>query len=164
MSVASSRYLAVLESVRHKQAGRLFRDFQLCCETGEWLDCAVLKLQKAGWSDKGMGQGIFYSIWLGEPDIAKGRLNYNLHALKLGAQKSCGVKPVAFAKAFRGRFQSKGWPNVSTNYGPQTLMQGWVALSLDTFGRDVWALIERFVAMHQVLDELLARGRLRGRD
>ena len=155
---AYSKHLAVLERVQRKEAARLLRDFQLQCKTGEWLDCAVLKLQKPNWSDHGMEQGIFFSIWVGEPDIANGRFNYNLHALKLGAQKCCGVKPVAFAKAFRRRFKSAGWPNVGTDYGPQTLMQGWARLSIDTFERDALTLIERFVAMHHVIDELLIPG------
>ncbi len=152
---AYSKQLTVLERVQRKHAARLFREFQLQCKTGEWLDCAVLKLQKPDWSDHGMEQGIFFSVWVGEHDIAKGRFNYNLHALKLGAQKCCGVKPVAFAKAFRRRFKSTGWLNVSTDYGPQTLMQGWLPLDPRTFEQDVLGLIDGFAVMHHVIDELL---------
>lgn len=102
-----------------------------------------------------MGQGIFFSVWLGNKDVETNRLNYNIHALKLGSQKSCGVKPVAFARAFRSRFTFTGWPNINTDYGPQTLMQGWLPLQPRTFEQDVLGLIERFASMHHTIDELL---------
>ena len=102
-----------------------------------------------------MGQGIFFSVWLGNQDVEKNRFNYNLHALKLGQQKSCGVKPVAFARAFRSKFPFTGWPNISTDYGPLTLMQGWLPLHQPTFEPDALGLIKRFAAQHHIVDELL---------
>ncbi|HVY69383.1 MAG TPA: hypothetical protein VHH73_05610, partial [Verrucomicrobiae bacterium] len=111
-------YLAALERLKREHAERLWRDFQIRCEAGEWLDSAALKLQKSQWSDHGMGQGIFFSVWLGNKDIEGHKFNYNIHALKLGSQKTCGVKPVAFARAFRSKFKPTGWPNLSTDFGP----------------------------------------------
>jgi hypothetical protein len=103
-----------------------------------------------------MGQGIFFSVWLGNRDFEADRFNYNIHALKLGSQKCCGVKPVAFARAFRSRFALTGWPNISLDYGPQTLMQGWLPLHPGTFEQEVLGLIDRFASMHHIIDELLS--------
>ncbi len=157
-----SKYQAILERIKQNHADRLLRTFQLHCEAGNCLDSAVLKLQKSNWSDHGMGQGIFFSIWLGNREIQTDRFNYNIHAIKLGLQKSCGVKPVAFARAFRSRFAFTGWPNINTDYGPQTLMQGWLPLHPRTFEQDVLGLIERFASTHHTIDELLNpwKGRL----
>ena len=102
-----------------------------------------------------MSQGIFFSVWVGNSDVETNRFNYNIHALKLGLQKRCGVKPVAFARAFRNKFPFTGWPNVSTDYGPLTLMQGWLPLHLRTFEQDTLDLIERFASKHHIIDELL---------
>ena len=150
-----TKYLAALEKVKRDHGKHIFQEHQLHCETGVWLDSAVLKLQKSNWSEHGFTQGIFFSVWLGEKELKQDRFNYNIHALKLGLQKSCGAKPVAFAKAFRKRFDPVGWPNVSIDHGPQTLMDGWVRLRLDTFENDASNLVERFVAMHRIIDELL---------
>lgn len=150
-----SKYLAILEGIKRLHADRLLNKFQLHCEACDWLDSAVLKLQKSNWSDHGMRQGIFFSVWLGNRDVESNRFNYNIHALKLGLQKSCGVKPVAFARAFRSRFSFVGWPNIKTDYGPQTLMQGWLPLHLSTFEQDVLGLIDRFADTQHIIDELL---------
>ena len=151
-----SQPLAILERIHRTQADRLLQKFQLHCAAGNWLDCAVLKLQKPNWTDHGPTQGLFFSVWLGDRDLAKNRFNYNLHALKFGSQKSLGVKPVAFARAFRRRFQPAGWPNVSTEYGPQTLFQGWLPFAPATFEPNVLHLINRFTILSPLLDELLA--------
>ena len=102
-----------------------------------------------------MEQGIFFSVWLGDPEVVTRRFNYNIHALKLGSQKRCAAKPVAFARTFRSRFSLTGWPNISVDYGPQTLMQGWLPLQPATFASDVLGLINRFTATHLIIDDLL---------
>ena len=150
-----SQYLAILERIKRNHADRLLQTFQLHCEAGNWLNSAALKLQKSNWSDHGMGQGIFFSVWLGNAEVETNRFNYNIHALKLGLQKSCGVKPVAFARVFRRRFSFAGWPNINTDYGPQTLMQGWLPLHQSTFEQDVLGLIDRFASTQNIIDELL---------
>jgi len=154
-----SKYQTLLDGIRREHGDRLFEAFQLHCETGNCLDSAVLKLQKSNWSDHGMGEGIFFSVWLGNRDVETGRFNYNIHSLKLGLQKCCNVKPVAFARAFRSRFACSGWPNIKTDYGPQTLMQGWLPLHSRTFEEDVLDLIERFTSTQLIIDELLDHSR-----
>jgi hypothetical protein len=66
---------------------------------------------------------------------------------------------VAFARAFRSRFACSGWPNIKTDYGPQTLMQGWLPLHSRTFEEDVLDLIERFTSTQLIIDELLDHSR-----
>ncbi len=50
--------------------------------------------------------------------------------------------------AFGERFAKAGghWPNVKTDYGPQTLMQGWLPYDAKTFRKDVLGLVDGFVA------------------
>ncbi|WP_147263321.1 hypothetical protein [Roseimicrobium gellanilyticum] len=152
-------YLAILESVRDTISSDLMHQHQLRCEVGDWMDSAVLKLQKDSWTSGGTAQGIFFSIWLGEKELKARRFNYNIHALKMSDLPGHFVKPREFAAAFREKLEAddlnSGWPNLSTDYGPQTLMQGWMPLDEVTFRQDVEALIERFVGMLQVIDALL---------
>ncbi len=59
----------------------------------------------------------------------RNRANYNIHALKLRQLKGYSVTSRDFAKELRDNFENiRGrWPNVSVDYGPLTLMQGWIA-------------------------------------
>jgi hypothetical protein len=104
-----------------------------------------------------MGQGIFFSVWLGEKELKARRFNYNIHAFKMSELPGHAIKPREFAAAFRAEFAKSQiqWPNISTDYGPQTLMQGWLLLDEDTFRRDVEGLMERFVEMHGIIDSML---------
>lgn len=154
-------YLAVLEEVAGELRAGLRGRYGLNCLTGEFLDCAVLKLQKDDWTEGGSGEGVFFSIWIGEKELKKGRFNYNIHAYKLRTRPGYAVKPREFAAAFREQLNLSPWPNVSLDHGPQTLMQGWVAADLQRFGAEVRRLIETFVAMHGVIDELLEERRVK---
>jgi hypothetical protein len=157
--VSYAFHLAILESIKDGISTDLMRQHHLRCETGDWMDCAVLKLQKDAWTSGGMGQGIFFSVWLGERELKARRFNYNIHAFKTTSLPGHMVKPREFAAAFREKLnastQKSAWPNLSTDYGPQTLMQGWIPLDEATFRQDVEGLIERFVNMHDVIDALL---------
>jgi hypothetical protein len=53
-----------------------------------------------------------------------------------------------------------GWPNVSVDYGPLTLMQGWIEAAPDRakediLEQDILALIERFRMVIPLIDRLL---------
>ncbi|QIF03034.1 hypothetical protein [Roseimicrobium sp. ORNL1] len=152
-------YLGILENIKDAMSADLMRKHQLRCEAGDWMDSATLKLQKDAWTAGGTGQGIFFSVWLGEKELKTRRFNYNIHSLKLGTLPGHVVKPREFASAFREKLEAhpkgSGWPNLSTDYGPQTLMQGWMPLDEATFRQDMESVIERFVGMHDVIDALL---------
>jgi hypothetical protein len=156
-----SPWLVRLEQIQADLTSGLLEKHGLRCVTGDWLDSAVLKIQKPSWTDGGPGQGVFFSIWLGDKEIRKNRFNYNIHALKLRLREGYAIKPGDFASAFRGKFasQSGRWPNVCTDYGPQTLMQGWMPLDAKTFRRDVAGLVDSFVAIHGIIDVLLEERR-----
>jgi len=47
------------------------------------------------------------------------------------------------------------WPNASVNYGPLTLMQGWIEVDSNSFERDTLVLMERFKDLSPLIDRLL---------
>lgn len=153
-------HLRILQEIRSESAPDLASNYEIICEAGEWLDCAVLKLRKPSWSQGNPGEGVFFSVWIGEKDFRKQRFNYNIHALKLRLWKSHAIKPREFAANFRRRFNTGPWPNVSTDFGPQTLMQGWMPSELSEFRASVRGLMDRFVSIHTSIDEMLEKRKL----
>jgi hypothetical protein len=139
----------------------------LTCKEGIYNDCPVLKLQKASWTNDRMDRlpnktGIFFSIWIDAKAAGKNRVNYNIHALKLRLLKGYSITSRAFANDFRDGFKtfSGFWPNVSTDYGPLTLMQGWTAIKPLGFEEDILALMERFKELCPLIDRLLEARRI----
>ena len=116
----------------------------------ESLGCPVIYLDKPHWHNRGEvpipGQ-IFFSIWQDQT----GRVNYNIHALKLRNLKRYKLESRKFAEAFRANFDPEGWPNVSTKFGPLTLMQGFI----DASDEQLAHVIQMFIETHHVIDELL---------
>ncbi len=153
-------WLAILEDIACALAPDL-QKFHLQYRTGEWLNSAALKLQKATWTD-GAGHEAFFSVWLDAKDLKKGRFNYNIHTLKLRLLQGYSISSGEFATAFRAKFapQAGRWPNVRTDYGPQTLMQGWMPLDDRTFREDVVGLVNDFVSIHHIIDEMLAERKI----
>ena len=127
----------------------MIEDSHLVARVGEFLGCPVLKLDKPHWNNRGevdIPGEIFFSIWMEADD----RIKYNIHALKLRHLTAYKLQSREFAAAFRAKFEPASWPNISTDFGPQTLMQGWI--STDS---NLDELIAKFVEMHQLIDELL---------
>jgi hypothetical protein len=134
----------------------------LICKQGFYMNSVVLKLQKASWTNDPMNQvqnesGIFFSIWIDEKSASRSHANYNIHALKLRNLKGYSITSRNFAEEFRERFASvkDTWPNLSLKYGPLTLMQGWIGISLNTAGEDILALMERFERLSPLINSLL---------
>ena len=100
--------------------------------------------------------GIFFSVWVGAGDARRNQANYNIHALKLRHLAGHRITSRAFAADFGAAFARvrRGWPNVGLDYGPQTLMQGWVDIRAPHFAGDVLALMHRFEALSPVIDRL----------
>jgi hypothetical protein len=135
---------------------------ELICKQGFYNGCSVLKLQKASWTNDRMDRiqnktGIFFSIWIDETAASKNRANYNIHALKLRHLKGYSIASRGFANDFRDSFASRrdAWPNVSVDYGPLTLMQGWIEIDRREFEKDLLVLLERFKAVSRLIDRLL---------
>jgi hypothetical protein len=134
----------------------------LICKQGFYKGCSVLKLQKASWTNDPMDRvqnrsGIFFSIWIDAKAAGESRANYNIHALKLRQLKGYSITSRDFAEDFRKGFASmrKAWPNVSMDYGPLTLMQGWIETGPDGFEEDILGLLERFKHVSPLIDRLL---------
>ena len=161
------RYLDVFDRVAGRVRSSL-RKHRLEVVVGTWLDSAVLKVQKREWREDQSGSdpsavGIFFSVWVEEKGLKKNRAFYNIHALRLRSLSAYSLQSGEFAAAFRARFarQKSLWPEVSVEYGPQTLMQGWIALDEDRFEEEVVRLVHLFVPLVDIIDELLDQRKLR---
>jgi hypothetical protein len=135
---------------------------QIEAHVGCWHESAVLKLQKKRWANQppaagSSDAGIFFSVWIDSKGLKQRRALYNLHALKLRSLDGYSIQSREFAAAFRSAFAQSvsDWPHVSTDYGPQTLMQGWIELDSARFEDDVAELVCRFIPLAELVDKLL---------
>ena len=126
---------------------------QLEIATGLYGDSVFLKLYKQSWASPSEDpltakSRIFFSIWISDSDIAEKKLRYNIHALKLRQLKGYSIASRKFAESFRGDFSEfePQWPNVSVNYGPLTLMQGWIAFNPEQYRKISWRLLTTFLS------------------
>lgn len=131
-------------------------------EVGVWLESVVLRLQKKAWVNNPdekphSDASIFFSIWLNDESVRKNRIFYNIHALKLRQLRGYKITSREFAAAFRAGFVhfEHLWPNVSTSFGPLTLMQGWKEFDPGNVRRDVFDIAARFLEIDSIIDELL---------
>jgi len=134
----------------------------LICKQGSYKASTVLKLQKPSWTNDPMDRventsGIFFSIWTNHGSMMNNRVNYNIHALKLRDLKGYSIKSRAFAFDFRNAFAPMHgpWPNVSVEYGPQTLMEGWIEADSVHLEKDILDLMDRFASLSPLIDRLL---------
>nr|WP_294794113.1 hypothetical protein [uncultured Mucilaginibacter sp.] len=134
---------------------------QLETAVGEYQNCVFLKLFKKAWANPSADivtspSRIFFSVWI---DLDNGsRLYYNIHALKLRQLKGYKIESRKFAEVFRMAFKpfEKEWPQVSTNFGPLTLMQGHVDVSQDDLKETARKLSLHFLKITHLIDETLA--------
>ena len=153
-----------LDAVFARVAGSFARRSRdgLVCKQGSYRACSVLKLQKRSWTNDPMDRventsGIFFSIWTNEASIEKSRAHYNVHALKLRELEGYSITSRRFARDFRKGFapMCSDWPNVSVDYGPLTLMEGWIEIDSVHFEEDILGLMERFLTLSPLIDRLL---------
>ncbi|MFT3936574.1 MAG: hypothetical protein QM726_23315 [Chitinophagaceae bacterium] len=126
------------------------------------LNSVALKAYKISWaSDQTKPitstSRIFFSIWVSDASLSQNKLLYNIHALKLRQFTGYKITSRDFAEKFRKKFAAykKDWPNISLDYGPLTLMEGWVELNMRTLENDIRSLLQKFIAMHSIIDGLL---------
>lgn len=126
-------------------------------------DCVVLKMYKKSWANQCQdpltsASRIFFSIWISGSSIKEQKILYNIHALKLRQLKGYSIQSRKFAENFRGRFKKyeHHWKNVSVNFGPLTLMEGWLKIDLGNFNRDILELANNFLDIHHMVDDTLA--------
>jgi hypothetical protein len=142
---------------------QLFSQNQLELKVGVWLNSVALKIQKKSWLNKSptarpFEESIFFSVWINDEAIQESKLNYNIHALRLRELTGYSIKSREFAEAFRVRFRKfeKKWPNVSIDFGPLTLMEGWVRIDEKNFENVISDLAYKFVEIQFIIDDLLA--------
>jgi hypothetical protein len=159
------RFGAMLSDARKRYEKLPDRDPELSCADGFHMNCDVLKLRKSAWTNDDPTKinsptgGIFFSIWVGEEGARSGRAKYNIHSYGHRKLKSYRIASNDFCNDFRVAFKRlrKCWPNVSTDFGCVTLMEGWFNIDQKSFPRDVLRLMKQFDDVAVIIDELLKR-------
>ena len=156
-------YLEIFRNAADKIDQSVMNRKQLEVATGLYGDSVFLKLYKLSWASPSPDpltakSRIFFSIWMNDSAIAEQKLLYNIHALKLRQLKGYSIASRKFAESFRGRFKEfeNRWPNVSLNYGPLTLMQGWIESDPEKIQEETTALANNFLELEPLIDQTLA--------
>jgi hypothetical protein len=153
-----SKFEQTLQNIPKKE----FEDIGLKLSVEEILESIALKIYKPEWSNDFQSplhskSRIFFSVWINDKTIKEGKLYYNIHALKLRELEGYKISSRNFADKFRTQFvgHQKDWKNVSINFGPLTLMEGWLDLNLDTIQNDVSDLAQKFLKISFLIDDTL---------
>ena len=160
-------YLEIFQNAANKIDKSVMTRKQLEGATGLYGDCVFLKLYKKSWASSSQDpltakSRIFFSIWINDSAIAEQKLLYNIHALKLRQLKGYSIASRKFAESFRGRFSEfeQQWPNVSLNYGPLTLIQGWIKSNQEKMQEEITGLANNFLELEPLIDQTLAKFKL----
>lgn len=148
----------IIKDIPRKQ----FEDAGLELSVQEVMDSIALKIYKPEWSNDlesplTSKSRIFFSVWVNDKTYKEEKLYYNIHALKLRELKGYQITSRDFAEKFRNRFieNQKDWENVRTDFGPLTLMEGWINLNAETIHNDIIDLSEKFLKISPIIDETL---------
>lgn len=150
-------HLAITEGVKEQ-----LENYRLKVSVDIVLESVALKVYKPEWSSDlrspldAEGR-IFFSIWMNNETIREGKMYYNIHALQLRKFRKYTLASRKFAQDFRNEFvkYQKNWPNVSVEYGPLTLMQGWVDLKTDSIRENIEELVHHFSEISPIIDTVL---------
>lgn len=155
----TSFYLENFQKAADRLDQEILNEKSIEVAVGIYLDSVFIKLYKKSWStnpDEALTSEsrIFFSVWVSDSDIEKQRLMYNIHALKLRKFKVYTIESRKFAEVFRKSFKAyeDKWPNVTTNHGPLTLMEGWLKLDLENFQEDIVKLSYNFLEIEHLID------------
>lgn len=124
---------------------------------------ALFKILKDEWTrtpPQELGNdGVFFAIWATPKDVAKKRVKYNVHALKLRTFPQYKIKAWDFADSFRALAHDdiKSLPNVNMDLGPGNIFEGHVNADLTNLKEKCMPLIESFVKIHPIIDDLLKK-------
>lgn len=126
-------------------------------------DCVVLKLYKRSWTNQFQDpltaeSRIFFSVWISDSAIKEQKLLYNIHALKLRKLKGYSIESRKFAAIFRADFKDfeHQWENVRVDYGPLTLMEGWLKIDQENLQDQILKLANHFFEIAHLIDGTLA--------
>lgn len=156
-------YLNKFKQAANRLNKEQLQEKQLEVAAGEVLDSVFLKLYKKSWAspqqDPLTAQSrIFFSVWVNDQTIEAQKISYNIHALKLRHLQGHKIESRKFAALFRADFKAfqSSWPNVSVDFGPLTLMEGWIKIDQENIEEDILKLAHRFLAIEQLVDATLA--------
>lgn len=156
-------YLKEFHAVLAKIPQERFETFGLKVNAEIVLESVALKVYKPEWSGDVLSPmdakgRIFFSIWINDKTIQEGKMYYNIHALKLRELKDYSLSGRNFAQDFRNEFlkYKEDWPNLSLDFGPQTLMEGWVNFKEENVQEDIIKLVQKFLKASSVIDQVLA--------
>ncbi|MDV7698206.1 hypothetical protein N6B72_14865 [Chryseobacterium soli] len=161
-------YLTMFRSAAEKISKEQYDREGLKVSVDIFLESAVLKMYKPEWSGNPQSpldaaSRIFFSIWVSDKTIREGKMYYNIHALKLRELKDYKISSRHFAQNFRVQFlkHQKDWPNADIQYGPLTLMQGWIPLTTEEIQKEVCRLIQNFLEISPIIDIVLDQYKIR---
>jgi len=145
---------------------KVFERKQIEVAAGIVMDAVFLKLYKKKWATPSTDpltatSRIFFSVWVTDAGIKAQKIYYNIHALKLRQLTGYTIESRKFAAAFRDAFKTyqHDWPNVSTQYGPATLMEGWISIDTENYEDQVTGLANNFLQIEHLIDQTLLQFR-----
>jgi hypothetical protein len=157
-------YLDKFQQIADKLDAKLLKKNNMEVATGIVLNSVFLKLYKKSWTNSFLDplnaeSRIFFSIWVNDAAVKQQKVFYNIHALKLRKLKGYSIQSRKFAEIFRQHFAefSYQWQNVSLDFGPLTLMEGWVKLDSINFQNSILELANNFLQMEYLIDDTLAK-------
>ncbi|OXA75437.1 hypothetical protein SAMN05444397_101522 [Flavobacterium aquidurense] len=157
-----SFYLNLFQKAADQIDRELLEEKQIEVWVGIFLDSVCLKLYKKSWTNDTQNpltaeSRIFFSVWISDSTLEKGKIKYNIHALKLRNLKNYSIQSRKFAEIFREAFKmyETRWPNVSVNHGPLTLMEGWMNADFENVQKDIFEVANNFMAIEYWIDETL---------
>ena len=138
------------------------KNHRLVIKVGTHLGASVIKLLKDSWTiDDHLSikntTGVFFSIWVDHISKYSDLVQYNVHALKMSRLGDHKIKSRGFAESFRSQVKKQivDWPNVSTDHGPLTLLQGSFPFSEVNLEAQCLKSMEAFVKMSPIIDQVL---------
>ena len=155
-------YIQQFQSAADQIDKTLLASKQLEVAVGLYIDSVFLKLYKKSWVTPGQDPliaetRIFFSVWTCDSAIQEQKLLYNIHAFKLRKLKGYSIESKKFADGFRHRFKGfeHKWPNVSSNFGPLTLMQGWIKTDSEDLQKEITRLSNNFLEIEHLVENTL---------
>jgi len=156
-------YLQIFQSAADRLDKQLFAQKDLKVAVVVYQNAVVLKVYRQSWanpvSDPLTAETrIFFSVWINYSDTQKQKLFYNIHAFKLRKLSGYAIESRKFATVFRRDFKKyePQWQNVSLNFGPLTLMQGWVQFEVEQVEDEIIKLAYNFLEIEHLIDSTIA--------
>ena len=157
-------YLERFQNAANQIDKTLLAQKQLEIAVGLYQDSVFLKLFKKSWASPlqdplSAETRIFFSVWINDSAIPEQKLFYNIHAFKLRKLPGYSIESRKFADDFRSRFNAFAhkWPNVDSNFGPLTLMQGWIKTDLAQLETEIIQLSNKFLELEHLIEITLVK-------